>query len=220
MQSPSKNTHLVRSCLTTHRRRTTTCRPISRLPCPPRTQRRTSPKRRRMSDDAASPSLVPAPSPSASLQRGNPLPRRVRQVWPKQKCGGRVHGEPRRARRAHPQRVPENEYAKTGGGYHARGRGGDAAFMYAVAVGAYTKYGRGGNTGTSVQGPTACTTNTTAAGTRRTRTPRWAGVPLYHARSRRTMYESMTAVRRHDKREWEQRPGMRRHEDRGRRMTV
>ena len=126
-------------------------------------------------DDAASPSLVPAPSPSASLQRGNPLPRRVRQVWPKQKCGGRVHGEPRRARRAHPQRVPENEYAKTGGGYHTRGRGGDAAFMYAVAVGAYTKYGRDGNTGSSVQGHTACTTRTIAAVTRRTRTSRWAG---------------------------------------------
>ena len=126
-------------------------------------------------DDAVSPSLVPAPSPSASLQRGNPLPRRVRQVWPKRKRGGRVRGELWRARRAHPQRVPENEYAKTGGGYHARGRGGDAAFMYAVAVGAYTKYGRGGNTGTSVQGPTACTTSTTAAGTRRTRMPGWAG---------------------------------------------
>jgi hypothetical protein len=85
--------------------------------------------------------------PPTSLQRGNPLPRRVRQVWPKRKRGGRVRGEPRRAQRAQPQRVPENEYAKTGGGYHARGRGGDAAFMYAVALGAYAKYGRGGNTG-------------------------------------------------------------------------
>ena len=168
-------------------------------------------------DDTASPSLVPAPSPSASLQRGNPLPRRVRQVWPKRKRGGRVRGEPRRARRAHPQRVPENEYAKTGRGYHARGRGGDAAFMYAVAVGAYTKYGRGGNTGTSVQGPTACTI---AAGTRRTRTPRWAGGTTVPRAERENVHESIAAVRRHEEREWEQRPGMRRHEDRGRRMTV
>jgi hypothetical protein len=93
-----------------------------------------SPKR----DDAASPSLVPAPSLSASLQRGNLLPRRVRQAWPKRKRGGHVTGEPRRARRAQPQRVPENEYAKTGGGYHARGRGGDAALMYAVETGGGT----------------------------------------------------------------------------------
>jgi hypothetical protein len=64
--------------------------------------------------------------PPKSLQGGNSLPRHVRQVWLERKRGGRMRGEPRRAQRAQPQRVPDNKYARTGGAYHAHGRVGNA----------------------------------------------------------------------------------------------